>query len=228
MTDALPATVSNISEAKLPATYEAARTAIAECERIDEVKGWADKAAALASYARQANDDSLRVMAVRIQDRAMRRAGELLKLIPAANGANQNIRGGTVLKVTRTAAATDAGLSERQHKTAIRVASIPAVVFDAQVESKNPPTVTQLAEQGKVTRLRDPKDSQPAVNATCQAIRVFAQFTANNDAAELAQAVTAEEAQVVREMVTRAGRWLTKFWDNLPVEIASDRESRQP
>jgi len=81
--------------------------------------------------------------------------------------------------------------------------------------------VTQLAEQGKVTRVRDPEYSQPAINDTFDAIRAFAEFAASTDAAELAQAVTAEKAQMVREMVTRAARWLTKFWDNIPAERPS-------
>ena len=70
----LPATLPANSDAQLPQRYEAARSAIAECERIDECKDWSDKAAAMASYARQAKDDSLRVMAVRIQARAERRS----------------------------------------------------------------------------------------------------------------------------------------------------------
>jgi AbiEi antitoxin C-terminal domain len=69
----------SIANAKLPKIYESARVALAECSRIDECKDWADKAEALASYARQADDDSLRKTADRIQARAIRRCGELLK-----------------------------------------------------------------------------------------------------------------------------------------------------
>ena len=56
MTNAVlvPANLPDVSTARLPAAYEAASRAIAECERIDECKDWSDKAAALASYARQA------------------------------------------------------------------------------------------------------------------------------------------------------------------------------
>jgi hypothetical protein len=124
--------------------------ALAECSRIDECQQWADKAEALASYAKQSKDENLRKMADRIQARAIRRCGELLKQIPPANGANQNIEGGDSPKVlTRKQAAIDAGLSDDQRKTALRVASVPENEFDSQVESDSPPTVTQLAEQGK-------------------------------------------------------------------------------
>jgi len=84
-------------------------------------------AKALASYARQAKDDQLRKMADRIQSRATRRCGELLKQIPAsAGGRPSENSGGQPPELTRTSAATDAGLSERRRKTALRVANIPA------------------------------------------------------------------------------------------------------
>ena len=71
----LPATPS-IANAQLPERYEAAKQALAECDHIDECKDWADKAAALGSYARQADDDTLHKTAIPIQTRAMRGAAE--------------------------------------------------------------------------------------------------------------------------------------------------------
>lgn len=138
-----------VADAMLPKAYEGARTALAECSRIDECWSWADKAAALASYARQANDDTLLTYAQRIQGRAVRRAGELLKQIPRANGANQNIKEGDLPKVTRESAASDAGMSEHQRKTALRVASVDAAEFEAAIESANLPTITEIAEAGR-------------------------------------------------------------------------------
>jgi hypothetical protein len=60
----------------------------------------------------------------RIQARAIRRCGILLSQIEPAQGKYQNIQIGADLNVlTRTQAATDAGLSERQRKTALRVSA---------------------------------------------------------------------------------------------------------
>lgn len=64
-------------------------------------------------------------MADRIQARAIQRAGAILKEIEKAQGTNQNIREGDYPKVTRTSTAQDAGLSDYQRKTALRVAGIP-------------------------------------------------------------------------------------------------------
>jgi hypothetical protein len=214
-----------LAEAKLPATYEAARSAIAECARIDECKSWSDKAAALASYARQAKDDSLRAMATRIQERAMRKAGELLKQIPPAHGSNQNIKAGDGLKVTRSTAAADAGLSVRQQKTALRLASIPPEVFDAQVERASPPTVTELAEQGKSARDPDPVRLSPWIEIecedtreVCETVERFAAFCARHAQSRLG-AINATEARALQRCTSTAGQWLERLAASLEGEI---------
>lgn len=156
--------VPSSSSAQLPASYENAKTALSACVSIDECQTWADKAAALASYAKQANDDELMKMATRIRDRAIRRAGELLKQIEPASGARTDIEP-SVGAHTRFAAGEQAGMSKHQQVQAIRVANVPADVFERQVESANPPTVTKLAEQGKKTAPRpvlDLKGRDPA------------------------------------------------------------------
>ena len=53
----------SVKNAPLPVKYEHARAALAECQSVDECQTWAKKAEALASYARQADDDSLEKMA---------------------------------------------------------------------------------------------------------------------------------------------------------------------
>lgn len=158
----LPAGIS-ASAARLPQTYEAAKAALAECSAIDECKEWADKAAALASYAKQADDDQLEKMAMRIRARAIRRAGEILKQIEPATGLHNSPttkEAGNHPLCSRADVAREAGMSPHQQKTAIRVASIPAPDFDRQVESDAPPTLTKLASQGIQRRDPPPPDPQ--------------------------------------------------------------------
>ena len=167
MPDGLPTALPpdlDVEGARLPASYQAARRALAVCVRIDECRDWAIKAEALASYARQMNDTAMRDMAVRIQGRAYDRAGELLREIPPGRGLNQNIDDAADTKVpTRKDAARDAGLSDRQRVTALRINNVPRDEFERVIEGPNPPTVTELAERGKQTRTahlggRDPED----------------------------------------------------------------------
>ena len=80
-------------------------------------------------------------MADRIQARAIRRCGELLKQIePDKGGYHRNYaHDGTDTSITRAEAAREAGLSERQKVTALRVASVPQPEFDAAVTAATRP-----------------------------------------------------------------------------------------
>jgi hypothetical protein len=149
---------NHLSDARLPVNYEQAKAALVQCSRIDECQEWAIKADALASYARQAHDDTLRKLADRIHARAVRRCGELLKQLDGRQG--QNLPGAesgdagdaSTSIMTRREAAEQAGLSKDQQVTAVRVANVPAGEFEQAVESDKPPTVTALAGMGKQSR----------------------------------------------------------------------------
>jgi hypothetical protein len=72
-------------------------------------------------------------MAIRIQARAIRRCGELLRKIEPKPGARTDLPG--IAGNTRFKAAADAGMSKRQRDTALRVAKVNGKDFERQVES---------------------------------------------------------------------------------------------
>lgn len=219
----------NTTGARLPAAYEAAKSALMQCASIDECQSWANKAQALASYARQADDDTLQKQAMRIQSRAVRRCGELLKDMraPGARSDLSEPPDATVPRFeppeadlprfeaaaprTATEAARDAGMSERQQKTAIRVANVPAAHFEAAVESDEPPTVTRLADMGRQSASPDapvPPGFQAAIQMAGFARRL-AEFAGQHEAATVAAAVADYNRRELRSHVAKCRRYLT-------------------
>jgi hypothetical protein len=160
---AMPSNLPAIRNAQLPSAYVAAKTALTECARIDECKDWADKAAALASYAKQADDRALQEMAVKIRARAIDRVGALMREIESDEQAEQrkreNLRHGPRSiggGASRKQAALDAGLSRRQAETALQVNAVPRDEFEQLVEGGA--TVGELANRGKKAPPPKPPD----------------------------------------------------------------------
>jgi hypothetical protein len=206
-----------VESAALPALYETAKLALSECSRIDECQNWADKAAAMASYAKQAKDETLQRYAERIKARAITRCGELLKAIqPNPGGRPPNTREGALPSLTREQAAEDAGLSEHQRKTALRVANVDPEVREALIESNNPPTITELAEMGKKPRnIVDLGEINPrdyALATTAQGtLREFAAYCKSNDPIRIAKAFQPHEVAAMRRYVSAVDSWLDSF-----------------
>lgn len=143
----------SIAKAPLPAVYSQARQALAQCWKMDECKDWSDKAAAMASYAKQSKDKGLYEVALRIQARAERRCGELLREFDPEP--DHKLRKATPgLPGPRAQAAKDAGLSDRQRKTALRVANVEESDFEKSVEASPPVPVGTIAKRGTKKRPR--------------------------------------------------------------------------
>jgi hypothetical protein len=236
--DNLPALAEN-ARANFPAMYEAARRAVELCDSTDEVKGWADKHAALAAYARMRDDRDLHNYALRIQLRAERRYGQLHKqLFP--NRSKENLvqnrpvagddrqegdhlsvnpakkRGSSRQEsgrpsVTGTQAAARDGVTEHQLKTSLRIAAVPEEDFNRQVEGSTPPTKTQLAEQGRVRRVPEPDPAVECFKAACSALHQFTTFCDTHDAIETAQTFGADDVEMACRCVSTLDQWLDRF-----------------
>jgi len=119
--------------------YEAARRALAEARRVDEVKGIRDRAAALAQYAHQAKDTQLLKDATEIRFRAERRRGELLAAMPKAKEAEGN-PGGRGAPIVRSPVETaqsptlaELGITKTQSSRWQKLAALPDEKFEIRI-----------------------------------------------------------------------------------------------
>lgn len=118
--------------------YDAAIYALAECKAIDEVKTWADKAAAMQAYGRMAKNKTLEVDAAEIRIRAERRLGQLLVAQKESGGLNQGaLKNGPAL-VTHEDGKTppklsDVGISYDLSSKAQKLAAVPEAEFESEV-----------------------------------------------------------------------------------------------
>lgn len=124
--------------------YDAACQAIAECKRIDEVKDWSDKAAAIEAYGRMSKNYDIERDAAEIRVRAQRKMGELIIEMDKSKGGRPAEK--PVLGVDRFSAVTltDMGISRNQSSQAQAIARIPEPEFEQTLSEHR-------EEQKKVT-----------------------------------------------------------------------------
>lgn len=121
--------------------YEAACRALAECKAVDEVKVWADKAAAMQAYGRMAKDKTLEVDAAEIRIRAERRLGELIAAQKAGPGlAKPGVKPSANSVVgddrIQTPTLAEAGISKDLSSRAQKLAAVPEAEFEAELAAK--------------------------------------------------------------------------------------------
>lgn len=150
--------------------YEAARSALAEAHRVDEVKDIRDRAEAMAAYARQAKDSELIQYATEIKVRAERRCGELLTATERNKGATVKGRMAVERHDTHTPTLTDMGLTRDESSRYQQLAAMPAEHFETAV-------ATAKATAGEVTTafmLREAKKgrAKPKTGKKAELMRV--------------------------------------------------------
>jgi hypothetical protein len=130
--------------------YETACREIALAATIDEAKDWADKAAALRAYARQAHNTELEVSVAEIRLRALRRLGELSQVLEKADGykGNQHEVLPSEGKKLKADTLREAGVSTSAAHRCERIADVPQNTFEhvlaQQRESGKPAKVSHM------------------------------------------------------------------------------------
>lgn len=122
--------------------YDAARSALCEAHRVDEVKEIRDKAAALTEYARQANDNEMYRWATEIKLRAERKAGELLAAQVQHHGGRPAKRSS---EKTVSKSLEELGVTKQQSSDWQKIAKIDEKEFEIAMASPVIMTTKQLA-----------------------------------------------------------------------------------
>ena len=120
--------------------YEAARFALAEAHRVDEVKDIRNRAIALQEYAKQAKDTELLKYATEIRLRAERRWGEIYGISQKAEGtrADVSVLSGAVRSIapeeSETPTLKQLGVTFTQSSRWQQLAALPEDKFEIRVE----------------------------------------------------------------------------------------------
>jgi hypothetical protein len=194
--------------------YEQARFALAECQRVDEVKDIRDKAEAMAAYARQAKDSELIQFATEIKVRAERRCGELLTS-SAMNGERatreRHGRGGQVAACDQPPTLAEMGLTKDQSSRYQQLAAMPDAHFETAVATAKDTagqvtTAFMLREagKGKPTKRQTKKDKERLEELAESKARGVSMLTTyarlTITALRAVQSVTEEESAILDEL----------------------------
>jgi hypothetical protein len=120
--------------------YDAARRALAEAHRVDEVKSIRDKWVAIQAYAKQAKDTTLITQATEIRICAERRVGELLREMAERNeretkGDDRRSKSSPATLIAPPPKLADLGINKTQSSRWQKLAALDADAFEHKVES---------------------------------------------------------------------------------------------
>jgi hypothetical protein len=158
--------------------YEAALVAIAACAHVDEVKTWADKAAAMQAYSRMAKDKTLETQAAEIRIRAERRLGELILLQKETVGLNAGAKGvgkSVLVGDEGTPKLADVGISYDLSSRAQALAKVPAAEFEQELSDWRDRTAADGARVSARLVARGNKEYVPKPAASDEITRLRAE-----------------------------------------------------
>lgn len=135
--------------------YESACRELALAASVDEAKDWADKAAALRAYARQAHNTDMEVQVAEIRLRALRRLGELSKELEKADQSErgQDGRFPTAGKTAKADTLREAGISTSAAHRCEQLADVPQEEFEGylaeQRDAKEPASASGIVARNR-------------------------------------------------------------------------------
>jgi phage N-6-adenine-methyltransferase len=190
--------------------YAAARHALAEAHRVDEVKDIRDKALAMQAYAKQAKDTELLRHATEIKMRAERRAGELLQEM-----AERDERPKGRKKQSHVATLSDLGVNKTQSSRWQKLANMEEERFEEKLDYITRRTVAAVDGEPRLSLTGDNEWHTPAKYIEA-ALRVLGNIDLDPASCEAAQATVKARQFFTAEDNGLAQQWRGRVWLNPP------------
>lgn len=216
-----------IPHVPMPVEYFDACKALQACLTIDEGKYWADKADALAAWAKIYKSDEAAIAARRLKLQAFRRMGELAgELAPQRATGKPNPKGGfTGSSPGPQALLRGHGLSKSQARDARRLAQLSKSEADTAVKRGMSVGKAAYLGRGRTANNYGRKSSdayswltagsglQDGTSPSCH--RVRSAFR-SRDPHEVAEGISKGEVKQARELAIELIEWLDAFEQALP------------
>jgi len=187
----------------VPVEYETAVNALAECINLDEAKHWADKADALAAWAKIYRNDEAGIKSRQLKLHAYRRMGEIAKeLRPVKNTGRGSSPGPRSLL-------REQGLSEDQVIAAAHLSKLPKDEFTKLIDAPKPPSPT-LARRAS-SSFSNSTENWKAFVMSGQSASAFRGFCRNHPARALAQGLSPDEKKKALEYIREISDWIDEF-----------------
>lgn len=217
-----------ISDAIIPVVFAEAVRAIAACRSIDEGKYWADKADALAAWAKIYKNDDAAAESRRLKAHAFRRMSKIAEDLASQVQVSLRAKGGGKLPHggQRGPAQTlrAAGFSTSEVMRIRRVGNIPDERFSKLMAQKTPPGIQRMSQEGRGHGKKGAPISSQSItmfagswSGAANAVQ-FRHFCRKYSALELARGVRPDEAKAARVIVSELRDWLDEFDASLPLE----------
>jgi N6-adenosine-specific RNA methylase IME4 len=143
--------------------YDAARAALMEAVRVDDVKAIRDRMVALQTYAAQAKDRELMAPATELRKRAEDRAGTLLREM--AERGERARGGGDLRKELQPATLSSIGVTKTQSSRWQAFAALPSEIKEAKIKEAIKKAIAAIDGVSKRTRAEMREEDEARVTA---------------------------------------------------------------
>ncbi len=159
--------------------YDAMCTAIAECERVDEVKEIRDKSLALQTYFKLSKNYTAERQAIKVRIRAERRAGQLLKESDRATGqetgGKKSLGGRRERPPNQPKTLKEQGITKDESSRFQKLAEVPEALFEEKLNTPyGHPSPVAIIASHKGAKVTTP--SAPVKESDIRALSMWGYF----------------------------------------------------